>query len=77
MLEKRAVWPDNYPSPYSKVSPDPSLSHDEITVTMVGHATLLIQMVGLNILTDPVYSERASPIDYVGPKRHNSPGIHV
>lgn len=75
VLEKKEVWPDNYPSPYSKVSPDPSLPHDEITVTMVGHATLLIQMVGLNILTDPVYSERVSPIDYVGPKRHNSPGI--
>ena len=75
VFEKRAVWPENYYSPYTKVSPDLFLPHDEITVTMVGHATMLIQMVGLNILTDPVYSERVSPIDYVGPRRHNSPGI--
>ena len=75
LFEKRAVWPENYFSPYPAVSPNPSLPRDEITVTMVGHATLLIQMAGLNILTDPVYSERVSPIVYVGPKRHNSPGV--
>ena len=75
LFEKRAVWPEKYASLYSAVSPNPSLPQDEITVTMVGHATLLIQMGGLNILTDPIYSERASPFDYIGPKRHNPPGI--
>ena len=75
LFEKQAVWPEEYTSLYPAVSPNPSLPRDEITVTMVGHATLLIQMGGLNILTDPVYSERASPIDYIGPKRHNPPGI--
>lgn len=42
---------------------------------MVGHASLLIQTAGLNILTDPVWSERASPFAFAGPKRVNAPGI--
>ena len=42
---------------------------------MVGHATLLVQMHGLNILTDPVWSDRASPLSFIGPKRVNVPGI--
>jgi L-ascorbate metabolism protein UlaG (beta-lactamase superfamily) len=44
-------------------------------ISYVGHATLLIQTAGLNILTDPVWSERASPFDFVGPKRVNDPGV--
>jgi L-ascorbate metabolism protein UlaG (beta-lactamase superfamily) len=42
---------------------------------MVGHATVLIQVAGLNLLTDPVWSERASPISFLGPKRVTAPGI--
>ncbi|WP_343527900.1 MBL fold metallo-hydrolase [Sphingomonas sp.] len=42
---------------------------------MVGHASLLIQAAGVNILTDPVWSERASPFRRVGPKRVTVPGI--
>ena len=44
-------------------------------VTMVGHATLLIQMSGLNVLTDPVWSERVGPFRSAGPKRVTAPGI--
>ena len=46
-----------------------------LRLTMVGHATLLVQMHGLNILTDPVWSERVSPLSFAGPKRVNAPGI--
>ena len=42
---------------------------------MVGHATLLIQAGGLNFLTDPVWSDRASPVQFAGPRRINPPGI--
>lgn len=42
---------------------------------MVGHATLLIQAGGLNCLTDPVWSNRASPVRFAGPKRVTAPGI--
>jgi N-acyl-phosphatidylethanolamine-hydrolysing phospholipase D len=44
-------------------------------VTWVGHASLLIQLDGLNILTDPMWSERASPVQFAGPRRHPAPGI--
>ena len=46
------------------------------TVTWIGHATLLIQLAGVNILTDPQWSERASPLSFAGPKRVTSPGVH-
>lgn len=46
-----------------------------ISVTPVGHATFLIQMDGLNILTDPIWSDRCSPVPWAGPKRHFQPGI--
>lgn len=49
----------------------------EATLTWIGHATLLVQYAGLNILTDPHFSERSSPLSFVGPKRHTAPGITV
>ncbi len=42
---------------------------------MVGHATLLIQAAGCNYLTDPVWSDRASPVTFAGPRRQAAPGI--
>lgn len=45
------------------------------TVTWIGHSSLLVQMEGLNILTDPVWSERVSPVSFAGPKRLVPPGI--
>jgi L-ascorbate metabolism protein UlaG (beta-lactamase superfamily) len=46
-----------------------------LSVTPVGHATFLIQMDGINILTDPIWSERCSPVSWAGPKRHRKAGI--
>ncbi|WP_287002592.1 MBL fold metallo-hydrolase [Sphingobium sp.] len=46
-----------------------------LRVTMVGHATLLIQFAGLNVLTDPLWSDRASPVSFAGPQRVTKPGI--
>jgi L-ascorbate metabolism protein UlaG (beta-lactamase superfamily) len=53
------------------------LSHfrDGIRVTFVNHSTFLVQVDGLNILFDPVWSKRASPFQWVGPKRMKPPGI--
>ncbi len=53
--------------------PDPLVAG--LRITMVGHATLLIQAAGRNILTDPVWSDRASPVTFAGPKRVTPPGI--
>ena len=47
----------------------------EPTVTWVGHATLLIQIDGVNILTDPHFGERTSPVSFAGPRRLVPPGI--
>jgi len=44
-------------------------------ISFVGHATLLVQSAGVNLLVDPVWSERASPFAFAGPKRANDPGI--
>jgi N-acyl-phosphatidylethanolamine-hydrolysing phospholipase D len=44
-------------------------------VTWIGHATVLAQLGGLNVLTDPIFSERASPLAFIGPKRAQPPGL--
>lgn len=74
LSESRVPWPDSYPSPYSDEPPartDPRA----VRVTLVGHATFLVQIGGLNVLTDPVWSTRASPFAFAGPKRYNPPGV--
>ncbi|MES2527070.1 MAG: MBL fold metallo-hydrolase [Bdellovibrionota bacterium] len=43
--------------------------------TFVNHASFLVQIPGLNFLTDPVYSERVSPVTFAGPKRAREPGV--
>ena len=43
--------------------------------TWIGHSTFLIQYRGLNILTDPIFSERASPVSFAGPKRYTPPAL--
>jgi len=46
-----------------------------LRATVVNHATVLIQADGLNLLTDPIWSERASPVQWAGPRRFVPPGI--
>jgi len=50
-------------------------NHDDATVTWVGHATLLVQLDGVNVLTDPQWSDRASPVSFAGPRRVTPPGL--
>jgi L-ascorbate metabolism protein UlaG (beta-lactamase superfamily) len=71
---KRAVWPDWVLSPYAD-TPPARVEGDKVRLSFVGHASWLIQTGGLNILVDPVWSMRASPVSFAGPKRHNDPGI--
>jgi N-acyl-phosphatidylethanolamine-hydrolysing phospholipase D len=61
-----------------RVVPDLALLHapsGKPSVTWIGHATLLLRLGGLNILTDPHFSERASPVGFAGPKRFHPPGV--
>jgi L-ascorbate metabolism protein UlaG (beta-lactamase superfamily) len=66
-----ARWPTSVPVTTAK--PDARVTG--MRITMVGHASMLIQVAGVNILTDPVWSQRASPFSFVGPKRVTPPGI--
>lgn len=45
------------------------------TVTWIGHASTLVQAGGLQVLTDPIFSQRASPLSWIGPKRAQPPGV--
>ena len=67
-------WPAQWPSPF-RDRPPPRVSGKDLRVTLIGHASFLIQTAGLNILVDPVFALRASPFGFVGPKRVNLPGI--
>ena len=71
---QRATWPDWAPSPHAD-TPPVRLDGDKARLAFVGHASWLIQTAGLNILVDPVWSMRASPLSFAGPRRHNDPGI--
>ena len=73
--ENRSKWPDRWPSPHGTAKPEERVRGRSIRVTMVGHATLLLQTSGVNILTDPLWSRRASPFQFAGPRRVNEPGI--
>jgi len=46
-----------------------------LRLTFVNHSTTLIQLDGVNVLTDPIWSERPSPVQFAGPRRHRPPGI--
>jgi len=65
------AWVDAAPGP----KPPERVDGGRLRVTFVNHATTLIQMDGVNILTDPIWSDRCSPVSFAGPKRHRPPGI--
>lgn len=73
-------WKRNVPdNPWPKSLPVqtivPDLRIDGLRVTMIGHATVLIQIAGYNLVTDPVWSDRASPLSFAGPRRICMPGV--
>ena len=68
--------------PWAKPPPDPayppppdSVAPGHVAVTFVGHATFLLRFPGLVVLTDPVWSERCSPVLWAGPRRVRPPGL--
>lgn len=65
------AWTDAPPGP----PPPERVGPGELRVTFVNHATVLVQLDGVNVLTDPVWSERVSPVAFAGPKRVRPPGI--
>ncbi|HSH45186.1 MAG TPA: MBL fold metallo-hydrolase [Longimicrobiales bacterium] len=78
MREPRA--PDPAPDRVPEGTPDVarprlSVSSGEVRAIWIGHATFLVQLPGLNLLTDPVFSRRASPVQWTGPARFRPPGL--
>jgi L-ascorbate metabolism protein UlaG (beta-lactamase superfamily) len=65
------AWTDATPG----APPPRRVPEGALRVTWVNHATTLIQLDGVNILTDPIWSDRASPVGFAGPKRVRPPGI--
>jgi L-ascorbate metabolism protein UlaG (beta-lactamase superfamily) len=65
------------PNPKMGEKPTPSVSEGQLRVTYIGHSTVLLQFDGLNVLTDPVWYERCSPVQWAGPKRVRPAGIHL
>ena len=63
-------WVDDPPRP----APPRRATH-EIAITFVGQSTFLLQLGGVNVLTDPIWSERASPVRWAGPRRVRRPGV--
>jgi L-ascorbate metabolism protein UlaG (beta-lactamase superfamily) len=69
-----ARWPKKvenraFPPPPARVA------GDDLKATWIGHSTVLLQTAGLNILTDPFLSDRASPVSFAGPKRVRPPAL--
>ena len=72
LLERRTPWPrriDELPQR------PPRLDGAAAVVTFIGHATWLIQTAAGNVLTDPMYSERAGPLNLIGPRRVRPPAV--
>lgn len=66
-------WPRTVELPASPVQAEPK--HGEIVATWIGHSTFLLRTPTLNFLTDPVFSRRAGPLGWFGPRRVHPPGI--
>jgi L-ascorbate metabolism protein UlaG (beta-lactamase superfamily) len=67
-------WPQWAPSPFVD-RPPARVEGETLRISYVGHASFLVQTAGINLLIDPVWSDRASPLSFAGPKRVNEPGI--
>lgn len=71
---RKETWPDwvengDYPPPPK--------AEDAIVATFINHSTVLLQLGGVNVLTDPIWAERASPFSFAGPRRVREAGLAI
>ena len=83
------AWREDLPPPprsaTPRIPPDTAFVNANATagsqmqpaVTWIGHASVLLQLGGINVLADPMFSERASPLSFFGPKRRVPPGVAI
>ena len=72
LLEPRTPWPARVDEPPRRL---PERDGAAAVITFIGHSTFLIQTAAGNILTDPMYSQRAGPLNIVGPRRVRQPAV--
>jgi len=74
LSSKSLTWPTWIAIPENNKLP---ASHQKTSITSINHASFLIQTKGVNILTDPIWSKRASPLSFLGPRRIKAPGLQL
>lgn len=74
MGRTRVPWPERVVDPTPTGDPWAEPAPGEVSITFIGHACFLIRLAGLTVLTDPMFSERASPLTWAGPRRARAPG---
>ena len=72
---ERGAWPEHVPLPGFPPPAATGVPTNGAAVTFLGHASFLIRLPGLTLLTDPAFSERCSPLSWAGPKRVAPPGV--
>jgi L-ascorbate metabolism protein UlaG (beta-lactamase superfamily) len=73
LITRRTAWPRHIDA--APKAPPTLTNANGVAVTFVGHSTFLIQSSRANILTDPMYSRFASPLQFIGPRRVREPAI--
>lgn len=74
---KRGDWARTPSGSANSFSPPLRVRDDDLRITFVDHSTVLIQTAGVNIVTDPVWADRVSPVSWAGPKRAHPPGLQL
>ncbi len=74
MEQKRAPWPAIVRDPVF-AAPPALVEPGTASVTFINHATFLLRLAGMTVLTDPIFSQRCSPLSWAGPKRVRPPGL--
>ncbi|MEA2740527.1 MAG: hypothetical protein QOH05_3834 [Acetobacteraceae bacterium] len=74
MKGERTAWPARVSDPVSE-SPPNGVGPNNVAITFINHASFLIRLPGVVVLTDPIFSERCSPVSWAGPRRARPPGI--
>jgi L-ascorbate metabolism protein UlaG (beta-lactamase superfamily) len=73
----RATWPKRVDHPRRSGPVAPRIFGNDLRATFIGHASVLLQTQGANLLIDPVFSDRASPLSFAGPLRVAAPGLAI
>jgi beta-lactamase family protein len=74
-LSSRPEPSARFVSDVEQSKPPSRVEGNQLHVTLINHSTLLLQQSDFHILTDPIWSERASPLAAIGPRRHRPPGV--